>query len=208
MSASVEKTGRSVEEAIQEGLRELGVGREQVDVEIVEEGSRGLFRLFPGKEARVRLTVRKTKEEIAREFLERVLGAMGVSYQGVEVDRNSGVISVSVEAKEAGVLIGRRGQTLDALEYLINVAAGRGGRSGPRISVDVGGYRRQREEKLKRLAERLAKKVKSSGRSIALRPMSSQDRRVIHLALQNDPEVITRSEGEEPFRKVIIACRK
>lgn len=208
MSASVEKTGRTVEEAIQEGLRELGVGREQVEVEVIEEGSRGLLRLFSGKDAKVRLTLKRSKEDIAREFLEQVMWAMGIKCEKVELDRSAGVISVWVEPRQAGILIGRRGQTLDALEYLINVAAGRGAQNGPRISIDVGGYRRQREEKLKRLAERLASKVKSSGRSVALRPMSSHDRRVIHLALQNDPDVFTRSEGEEPFRKVIISCRR
>ena len=208
MSGSVEKKGRTVEEAVEEALRELGIPREAAEVEVLEEPARGLLGILGPREARVRVARKAGKADCARSFLQQVARAMGVVAAQVETEEREGEVYASVTGKNPAVLIGRRGQTLDALQYLVNLAVGKALREPARVVVDVCGYRARREETLRRLARRLALRVKTTGRSVTLEPMSAHDRKVIHLALQGDPEVETYSEGKDPFRKVIIACRR
>ena len=207
MGKSVEKKGRSVEEAVAAALQELGVRADQAEVEVLEEPSRGLFGLIGSRDAQVRVTVKETKEEVARRLLQDVAGAVGLDVT-ITTRREEDYLFFDVRGDELGILIGRRGQTLDALQYLTNLAAGRASSERQRVVVDVEGYRRRREETLQRLAERLAEKVRRSGQSVELEPMSAHERRVIHLALQDSPYVTTYSEGEEPYRKVVIEVKK
>ncbi|MGE5590275.1 MAG: RNA-binding cell elongation regulator Jag/EloR [Bacillota bacterium] len=204
---SVEKRGRSVEEAVSAALLDLGVTAEQTVVEVLEEPARGLFGLIGSREALVRVTVKETKEDVARRLLQDVSRTIGLDVE-ITTRRDEDYIFLDVKGDELGILIGRRGQTLDALQYLTNVAASRASSEKQRIVVDVEGYRRRREETLQRLAERLADKVRRSGQSMELEPMSAHERRVIHLALQDSPYVTTYSEGEEPFRKVVIEAKR
>lgn len=204
---SLEKRGRSVEEAVSGALLDLGVRAEQVQVEVLEEPTKGLFGLIGSRDALVRVTVKETKEDVARRLLQDVSRTIGLDVE-IATRRDEDYIFFDVKGDELGILIGRRGQTLDALQYLTNLAASRASSEKQRIVVDVEGYRRRREETLQRLAERLADKVRRSGQSMALEPMSAHERRVIHLALQNSPYVTTYSEGEEPFRKVVIDAKR
>ncbi|HHW14505.1 MAG TPA: KH domain-containing protein, partial [Firmicutes bacterium] len=145
--------------------------------------------------------------ERAQRFLENVCHLLGVEGEvsAAEVD---GATRLRVEGGEMGLLIGRRGQTLDALQYLTGLVANRGAKAAARFVVDVEGYRERREATLRRLAQQTAARVKARGHRAVLEPMTPQERRVIHLALAADPEVYTYSEGEEPYRRVVVALKE
>ncbi len=204
---TTEARGRTVEEATSAALQELGVGRDQAEVEVLEEPAKALFGLIGGREARVKVTVKERKEDVARRLIQDVATAIGMDVT-ITSRQDDEYLALDVRGDELGILIGRRGQALDALQYLVNLAAGRVSSERQRIVVDVEGYRRRREETLQRLAERLAEKVQRTGERTELEPMSAHERRVIHLALQDSPHVTTYSEGEEPFRKVIIEAKR
>lgn len=222
---SVEKTGKTVDEAVEAAIAELGVSREQIEYEVLDEPSKGLFGFLGGKPARVRVdlkdgepaspAVAKPKADkpqadpvaTARAFLESVFAAMKLD---VKIEKMTGVdqITLNLRGEDLGVLIGKHGQTLDALQYLTNLAAHRDCDERVRIIIDVEDYRKRREETLARLAQRLADRVKLRGEKVVLEPMSPHERKIIHTTLQDDLKVTTFSEGEEPFRKVVIAPKK
>lgn len=204
---SVEKKGKTVEEAVALALLELGAKKEDVVVEVLEEPSKGLFGLLGSREARVRVTKKENRLDFAREYVLRLAELMKLPVK-VEVVEEAGIIRVNVHGDEVGVLIGRRGQALDALQYLLNLSANRIQDDRRRIVVDVEGYRERREKTLARLATHLAEKVRRTGKSVALEPMTSQERRVVHMALQDNPFVVTHSEGTEPYRKIVISVRR
>lgn len=203
----MEKKGRTVDEAIEAALGQLGAKREDVDVVVVEEPSRGILGLLGARGATVHVRLKVDKVQRAREFLENVVAKMRAGAR-VEVERGGARVALNLRGPNLGVLIGRRGQTLDALQCLVNVAANRGGGERCQIIVDAEGYRSRREESLQRLARRAATRVKMSGQRVVLEPMSAHERRVIHLALQGDLGVSTHSEGQEPFRKVVVSPRR
>lgn len=199
---TIEKSGRTVDEAIVAALEELGVPSDRVKIEVIDEGKGG-FLGIGARPASVRVTMRESRAERVENFLGDVCEAMEIGVQ-IEVREDEEYVHVDVTGQEAGILIGHHGQTLDALQYLCNLAAARVEDNGPRVLLDVEGYRKRRSETLTNLATRLAERVARTGESSALEPMSAQERRVIHLALQNHAEVHTTSEGEEPFRRVVI----
>ncbi len=204
---SLEKRGRTVEEAVAAALEELGVEESETQVEILEEPAKGLFGILGSKDARVRVSVKESKEEAAMRFLGEVLSTMGYRTD-VETSVADGYVFINVLGDDLGALIGRRGQTLNALQYLVNLAAMRETSGDERIVLDIEGYRKRRERTLQALARRIAERVRRTGYSVALEPMTAQERRVVHTALQDDPAVITKSDGEEPFRKVVIHPKK
>ncbi|MBE3575234.1 MAG: protein jag [Firmicutes bacterium] len=279
-------SGRTVDEAVREGLETLGVDRDDVNVEVLDPGGKGLLGLLAGRSARVRLVVRQlvpadgqrgpspgpgsqtpaaqapvdrtvvpapapvrppvaepsekdaleggagaeapgpereetpcaaegpavagaeraAKVERAREFLAGLAQRMGVEAQ-IDTRDDGEYVFMNLEGPRLGLMIGRRGQTLDAVQYLVNVAANLPGGQWVRLVVDAEGYRQRREETLRHLAFRLAARVKSYGRRQVLEPMTPQERRIIHTTLQDDPEVTTYSEGDEPARHVVIALK-
>ncbi|HEX7713560.1 MAG TPA: RNA-binding cell elongation regulator Jag/EloR [Bacillota bacterium] len=202
----VEKIGRSQEEAVAEALQELGVGPDQVRVEVLEElTNKGLFGLLGGgKTVKVRVTVKEDLGQAAGLFLREMLVNMGILAQ-VEVFRRKDNTTLNINGKDLGILIGKHGQTLDAIQYLVNLSINKDQPEKERIIVDVEGYRHRREETLKKLALRMADKVKRENRKQVLEPMSPHERRIIHATLQNYKEVFTYSEGEDPYRHVIIS---
>ncbi|MDR7868746.1 MAG: RNA-binding cell elongation regulator Jag/EloR [Sporomusaceae bacterium] len=225
---SVEKTGKTVDEAVEAAIAELGVSREQIEYEVLEEPSKGLFGFLGGKPARVRVglvaghgaapqenkerassAVKPTSDpvEVAKTFLTSVFKAMKLN---VRIEKLTGIdqVTLNLRGEDLGILIGKHGQTLDALQYLTNLAAHRESEERVRIIIDVEDYRKRREETLVRLAQRLADRVKLRGEKVVLEPMSPHERKIIHTALQDDLRVTTFSEGEEPFRKVVIALKK
>ncbi len=203
----VEKRGKSVEEAVELALTELGVSDEDVEVEVLEEATKGLFGLLGTKGARVKVTLKMTRAEAAERFLEDVLSAIGLD-ASISSTVEGEYVFFDIEGEDLGTLIGRRGQTLSALQYLTNLASAKGTIGHERVVIDVEGYRKRREETLRALARRVADRVRRTGQSVSLEPMNAQERRVIHTALQSDDYVATRSEGEDPYRKVIVHRKK
>lgn len=203
---SVEKTGRTVDEALAAALQDLAVPSDRVKVEVVDEGKGG-FLGIGAKPAVVRVTVKESRREKVEQFLSGVCEAMEVEV-AVAVKEDGEYLHADITGAEAGILIGHHGQTLDAMQYLLNLVASKVEEGSQRVVLDVEGYRKRREETLTRLASRLAERVRRNGEPMVLEPMSAHERRVIHLALQDDPYVVTGSEGEDPFRRVVIQPKR
>lgn len=205
---SVEKTGKTIEDAVALALSELEVDRDRIDYEVLEAPSRGFFGLIGTKLAKVRVTVKPIDlMKVAQDFLEKIFNLMKLEIQIEKIPKHDNTV-FNIRGNDLGILIGKHGQTLDALQYLTNLTANRDAESKVRIVLDVEDYRQRRAETLTRLASRLADNVRRRGEKVVLEPMSSNERKIIHLALQNDQRVVTYSEGEEPYRKVVIALKK
>lgn len=208
---SVETTGKTLEDAIQAALDQLSARREDVEIEVLDEGSKGLFGLLGAKLARVRVTLThslESKAERAVEFLSGLLSHMGVDARVESRMGEDNLVYLDIHGRRLGSVIGRRGQTLDAIQYLTNLVANRERGPRARIVIDAEGYRQKRAETLENLALRLAEKAKASKQRTALEPMSALERRVVHLALADDDEVETHSEGDEPYRRVVIVPKR
>lgn len=208
---SIEATGKTIEDAIAAALAQLGAERDEVEIEVLEEGSKGFLGILGARLARVRVTVNDALEEkieAAKEFLQGLLERMGVSAEIAVEKGEDQLVYLRMSGRRMGVVIGRRGQTLDAIQYLVNLVANK--KPGPRarIVLDAERYREKRAETLRKLAERLADRAKTERRKTVLEPMSALERRIVHLALANDHEVETRSEGEEPYRRVVIVPKR
>ncbi|MGE5372935.1 MAG: RNA-binding cell elongation regulator Jag/EloR [Solirubrobacterales bacterium] len=203
----VEKRGKNVDEAIKLALEELGVGPDEVTVEVVEEPSKGLLGI--GKKlALVKVTVIARPDRMAKKKLEDLLNAMKIDYTIDRVDYEPGMVRINIIGKDMGLLIGRKGETLNAIQFLVGLMVNRESEEKVRVMLDVEDYRLKREESLKDLAMRLSDKVKRTRRSVVMRPMGPQERRIVHTALQNDPQIVTFSQGDEPNRKVVISLKK
>ncbi len=204
MPVVIEKEGKTVSEAIISGCEALGVSREEVDVEVLDEGSKGVLGIG-GKSARVKITVKRTevseKGLRAKKSLESILGFF-VSTYSVHLGETSEVIKLDIKSgDETGLLIGRRGETLKAMEFIVGKIAGRFSENGgeKRISIDVEGYKKRREENIAKMVKEVAKKVRSSGRPITLDSMPASERKIAYITLKNEDgiRIETRGEGEE-----------
>ncbi|HHZ16436.1 MAG TPA: RNA-binding cell elongation regulator Jag/EloR [Peptococcaceae bacterium] len=205
---SIEISARSVEEAVKMALEELQMKENEVNVEVLEEPSKGFLGILGSKMARVKVTEKVDPLKNTRKFLEDIAEKMGVIVDVVVKPEKGGYITMELVGDDLGILIGRRGDTLDALQYLANLVANKNN-LGARLKIilDAENYRARREETLIKLAVRMADKVKKTGRKIVLEPMNPQERRIIHTALQHEDQIDTLSEGEEPFRKVVISLK-
>ena len=205
MAEVLEKTGKTVEEAYQAALAELGLPESRVSYEVIEEPSKGFLGIIGGKLAKVRVTVRELSPlEKAENFLKEIFSSMHLDVKMEREDKEESYI-FNLVGENLGILIGKHGQTLDALQYLTNLAANRGLLEEKiRIILDVENYRSRREETLRRLAGRLADKVRRTGEKVMLEPMNRHERKIIHMALQDNYRVVTYSAGDEPYRKVVI----
>ena len=200
---------KTVEEAIESALEELGVSRKDVEVEVLEEPSRGLFGLIGTKDAAVRVTVINDPIEIAENFINNLLFHMNIRGNAIVRRENSclNVDIVNISSSDMGIIIGKRGNTLDAIQYLLSLSVNKNRDDYIKVLVDVKGYRKKRETTLIRLANKMAEKSKYSKKPIKLEPMNPYERRIIHSALQNVSGVTTYSEGEEPYRRVVIQAQ-
>ncbi len=205
---SIEKKGKSVDEAISSALEELGVAIEEVDVEILEEPSRGLLGIIGNKSALVRVNVKEKPAKLVEEKLIALLDGMKIDYELDKIEVQDGLIRINITGKDMGLLIGRKGETLNAVQFILGLIVNRSAKERIRVVLDVEDYRLRKEESLRNMAVNLSDKVKRTRRSVIMRPMSPHERRVIHTALQNDPEIVTFSQGEEPHRKVVISLKK
>ncbi|KJS13415.1 MAG: DNA-binding protein [Peptococcaceae bacterium BRH_c8a] len=188
-------------------MGDLKLNREDVDIEILEEPTKGLFGILGGKPARVRVKAKITATGRARDMLNNVMQVMKLDVDIEMIEKNERIL-ININGPDLGILIGRRGETLDALQYLVNLSANKNAEKRKRIIIDIEGYRRRREETLMKLALKLADKARQRGRNVVLEPMNSMERRIIHTALQERDDIYTFSEGEEPYRKIIISPKK
>ncbi|MDH4267764.1 MAG: protein jag [Deltaproteobacteria bacterium] len=222
---SVETEGKTIEEAINKACEELKAAKEDLEIEILANGSSGFLGLVGAKKAQIRATRKTTappaeKEEdlppassscrvgeTAKKTLQDLLHLLGME---AEVELRDGLerVLLYIKGDGSGLLIGRKGETLDALEYLINKIVHKGAEDKKRIVLDTENYRSRREESLVNLAHRLADKAKRMGRPVTISPMNAHDRRIIHLALQDDKTLHTRSTGTGLYRKVVISPEK
>jgi len=203
---SIEKSGKTVEEAIEEALQILRCERVQVEVKVLDEGSKG-FLGIGGRLAKVLVKMKSTPKDRAYDFLKELTLLMGINID-VEINCNDERhMDVNLIGDNLGILIGKRGQTLDSIQYLLNLVVNKGDIPYISITLDTENYRTKRKEALENLARNLAKKVKSQRRSVVLEPMNPYERRIIHAALQNDRQISTYSQGDEPFRNVVIASK-
>ena len=207
MQKVVEKSGKSVEDAIREALLELNCDREDAQIEIIDEGSRKMLGLIGGKDAVVRVTLTEKGAALVEGFLVRILNLMEVEAE-IYIEEGDEAISVQITGEDIGILIGRRGETLDALQYITGLAVNRKNQEYKRITLDVENYRARREETLKKLANKTAGRVIKTRKNFKLEPMNPLERRVIHSELQKNRKVETYSIGEEPNRRVVIALKK
>ncbi|MEF3305297.1 RNA-binding cell elongation regulator Jag/EloR [Paenibacillus sp. GYB003] len=199
-------TGKTIEDAVKSGLAQWGVPEQRVKVKVLEQPSKGLFGLIGAKEAKVELELIPDALEEAVKFLEDVFRTMDIQVN-IDREQTDDGVQFNLNGKELGILIGRRGQTLDSLQYLVNIVANRYADSHVRIVLDAENFRKRRRQTLEELSNRLAMRVVRTGKEVVLEPMSPQERKVIHSKLQNHPEVKTFSKGEEPNRRVVIALR-
>ncbi|SHJ27422.1 RNA-binding cell elongation regulator Jag/EloR [Lutispora thermophila] len=233
----VEKTAKTIEEAVELALQELNISKDKVDIEILEQPSKGLFGILGSRLAKVKVTVKEEKKEefpvkeealaqektttiskkhddkkeekeVAYKFLRDVLNAMDIKSE-IKIKYTDAGLYINLIGPKMGMVIGKRGQTLDSLQYLVSLVVNKnnGKDDYVRVVLDTENYRKKREETLVRLANRLADRVAKTRKKVELEPMNPYERRIIHSTLQNHPDVFTYSEGEEPNRKVIIACK-
>lgn len=204
----IEFKGKTVEEALTSASVELGVTSSELEYEVIEKGSSG-FLGIGAKPAVIKVKKADTIVDKTRNYLETLFKAMDIETEiSIDYDEVGNNMNINLEGPEMGILIGKRGQTLDALQYLISLFVNKESEVYTRVKLDTENYRARRKDTLENLAKNIAFKVKRSRRSVTLEPMNPYERRIIHSALQNDKYVATRSEGEEPYRKVVVYLKK
>ena len=204
----VEFTAKNVDDAITEACQKLVVSRDKLEYEVIEEGSNG-FLGIGSKPAIIKARVKSTVDGKAVDFLKEVFSAMDMPVViDAKYDEAEHTLDIDLSGEDMGVLIGKRGQTLDSLQYLVSLVVNKDVQDYVHVKVDTEDYRRRRKETLENLAKNIAYKVKRTKRPVSLEPMNPYERRVIHSALQNDKYVTTHSEGEEPYRRVVVTLKK
>lgn len=205
---SIEMMGKTVDEAIQNALKKLKVTKDMVDVEILEVGSKGLFNLFGVKPTKIKVVVKDCHTNIAKQFLKSILDNMNINGE-IEINEDKDVLNVNISGDDMGTIIGYRGETLDAIQYLLSLVVNKNhDLSYKRVVLDTENYREKREETLKRVADKTAYKVINSRRAYKLEPMNPYERRIIHAALQGNNKICTYSEGEDPYRRIVVDIKR
>lgn len=204
----IEVSAKTVADAITEACQKLEVTSDKLEYVVVEEGSSG-FLGIGSKSAIIKAKTKSSIADIAKDFLKDVFAAMNmVVAVDVKYDEDNKNLDVDLSGDEMGVLIGKRGQTLDSIQYLLSLVVNKESEEYIRVKVDTEDYRKRRKETLENLAKNIAYKVKRTKRPVSLEPMNPYERRIIHSTLQNDKYVSTKSEGEEPFRHVVVFMKK
>jgi spoIIIJ-associated protein len=208
---AIEVSAKTVEEAVTQALIQLGTTSDKIEYEVVEKGSAGLFGIGR-KPAIIKSWIKKEEVPVAKtpeEFLQQVCSAMGIEVTvDCKLNEEEKVMDINLIGQDMGILIGKRGQTLDSLQYLTGLIVNKNDEEYIRVKLDTENYRERRKETLENLAKNIAFKVKKTKRPVSLEPMNPYERRVIHSALQNDKYVVTRSEGEEPYRHVVVSLKR
>lgn len=205
-----EYKGKNVDEAITNACVELGISADKLDYEVVEKGSNG-FLGIGSKAAIIKARKNQSIEDIAREFLNKIFSAMELTVKldiNVVEGEKENTININVIGDDMGILIGKRGQTLDSLQYLVSLVVNKESEKFNRVKLDTENYRERRKATLENLARNISLKVKRIKKPVALEPMNPYERRIIHSALQNDKYCTTKSEGEEPYRHVVVKLKR
>lgn len=204
----IEISAKTVNDAITEACQKFTVTSDKLEYEVVEEGSSG-FLGIGAKPAIIKARVKSSIQDTARDFLKDVFEAMDMTVVvDVKYDEIENSMEIELSGDDMGVLIGKRGQTLDSLQYLLSLVVNKESDEYIRVKVDTEDYRKRRKETLENLAKNIAYKVKRTKRPVSLEPMNPYERRIIHSALQNDKYVTTHSEGDEPFRRVVVTLKR
>lgn len=204
----LEMTGKTIDEALENALRELKLTKEMVDYEVLEEGSKGFLNFIGTKPARIKVIVKHNYKDDVEDFLRNLLNNMNVKSE-ISIKEENESIFINLTGPKMGTIIGYRGETLDAIQYLCSLVANKDSNSPyKKVVLDTENYRKKREETLIRVAEKTAYKVRKNNRAYKLEPMNPYERRIIHSALQDNEFVYTFSEGDEPNRKVVVDIRK
>jgi spoIIIJ-associated protein len=203
-----EITAKTVDEALTNAMLELGTTIDNMEYEVIEKETSGFLGMF-SKPAKIKARIKVSVENTTKKFLDDVFKAMGIA-ASVEVifDQENAIVEINIDGDDMGVLIGKRGQTLDSLQYLVSLVINKNSENYIKVKLDTENYRARRKETLENLAKNIAFKVKRTRKPVSLEPMNPYERRIIHSALQNDKYVETYSEGEEPYRKVVINIKK
>lgn len=203
-----EFVAKTVDEALTNAMLELETTAENLEYEVIEKETNGFLGMF-GKHAKIRVRIKLTLENKAKKFLSDVISAMGIVAE-VEVlyDDENDILDINLKGEDMGVLIGKRGQTLDSIQYIVSLIINKNSDKYIKIKLDTENYRARRKVTLENLAKNIAFKVKKTRKAVSLEPMNPYERRIIHSALQNDRFVETYSEGDEPYRKVVINIKK
>lgn len=204
----IEISAKTVDDALTEASVKLGTTSDKLEYEVIEKGSSG-FLGIGSKNAVIKVKVKTSIEDEVRNFLVQVFSAMEMEVEiSIKVNEEDKFIDVELKGPDMGVLIGKRGQTLDSLQYLTNLAINKHSENYFKVKIDTEDYRNRRKETLENLARNIAYKVKRTKRAYPLEPMNPFERRIIHSALQNDKYVTTHSEGDEPYRHVVVTLKK
>ena len=209
--SEIEVEGKTVEEAIQQGLQSMGCTKDKVEIKILNEGTAGLFGLMGSKPARVRITPKEESpadyvaaQKKIKEILSVILKLMKIDFQDINTAMLTGRLFADIKSADSRFIIGKNGQTLDSLEFILNLMLNRDENTRVKVTLDIEGYRRRQEEKLQSLAQKAGDQVQKTGKPFKFDPMTAKERRIIHISLKNYPGVETLSEGEGMFRKVVV----
>lgn len=205
---SIEVIGKTVNEALEKALTQLNVPKDNVEIDIIDEGAKGLFSLIGSRPVKIRVTVKKDLFEDVTTFLSQVLEKMKVS-AAINITEKDNMLNVDIKGEKVGNIIGYRGETLDSLQYLVSIIVNKDHQQPYRkVILDVENYRKKREDTLKSVAIKIANRVRRNGRAYKLEPMNPYERRIIHSTLQDCNDIYTHSEGKEPHRRIIIELKK
>ncbi len=204
----IEISAKTVDDAITEACQKFSVTSDKMEYEVIEEGSAGFLGLG-SKSAVIKARVKSSVKDIAKTFLNDVFEAMKLTVViDIRFDEVENIMDIDLSGDEMGILIGKRGQTLDSLQYLTSLVVNKDVENYIHVKVDTENYRKRRKDTLENLAKNIAFKVKRTKRAVSLEPMNPYERRIIHSALQNDRYVTTHSEGDEPFRRVVVTLKR
>ena len=203
-----EFTAKTVDEALTHAMLDLKTTEDNLEIEIIEEESSGFLGLF-GKPAIIRVREKTLVDDIGKDFLERLLDKMGVEAEVISTfDEENNLVDMNIKGEDMGIVIGKRGTTLDAIQYLTSLVINKNSENYTKVKLDTENYRSRRKETLENLARNIASKVKRTRKSVTLEPMNPYERRIIHSALQSDKNIDTFSVGDDPYRKVVISNKK
>lgn len=209
MGEYIEVSAKTVNDAVTKALIQLGTTSDKLDYVVVEKGSTGILGIFNSKPAVIKARKVMTVTDIAEEFLSHVFETMNMQVSiSSTMDEEEKCLNIDLSGEDMGVLIGKRGQTLDSLQYLVSLIVNKESEEYLRVKLDTENYRERRKATLENLAKNIASKVKRTKRPVALEPMNPYERRIIHSALQGDRYVTTKSDGEEPYRHVIVFLKR
>ena len=203
---SIEKSAKTVDDAVAEALKALNAEKDEVEITVLDQGAKGFLNIG-SRLARVLVVKKFDPERAAKKFLLEISKTMGVEIE-IKTKLTEKSLEVELVGNDMGIFIGKRGQTLDSLQYLVNLVVNKGNAPFVNVVLDTENYRKRRKETLESLAINLSKKVKTTKKSVVLEPMNPYERRIIHSTLQGDKLITTYSEGEEPYRNVVIALKR